>query len=215
MALGGGGCHCTKGQFVQKLSLYLCAARPPFWVPIARKTDDAPLFVVRCLPYVDTGCRNNQQLHHGVELLLLGLQIRAFPISGYSNLFSDSALNALDFYMKYTTYVVHLHTYCVVYFCTRSVNCILALLHFWWWTRMPLDNEHFYSLNVFPFVSAERRGLVLWYIKGQYRFLSGTIYLMSQQGSSYVHAYSGDSSAMIELRKRDAYIIWGKGVLMI
>ncbi len=30
-----------------------------------------------------------------------------------------------------------------------SVSCRLALLHFRWWTGTPLDNEHFYTLNVF------------------------------------------------------------------
>ncbi len=32
---------------------------------------------------------------------------------------------------------------------SRSVNCLLILLHFWWWTVIPLDNQHVYTLNVF------------------------------------------------------------------
>ncbi len=61
-------------------------------------------------------------------LLFLWLWIMAFSVPGYYNLFTGSALNSLE--------VVPLHTY-IVWFtsvtpCTRSVNCLLALLHFRW-----------------------------------------------------------------------------------
>ncbi len=48
--------------------------------------------------------------------------------------------------------------YCVVYFCTdvtpcsRCINFLLILLHFWWWTGLPLDNEQFlysHELSIF------------------------------------------------------------------
>ncbi len=83
---------------------------------------------------------------------------RPFLAMAFSNVFTDTTLNVLDLYIKYTAEVVPLHTY-IVWFtpvqmltpCSRSVNCLLTLLHFWWWTGMSMDNETFYILNVFPF----------------------------------------------------------------
>ncbi len=51
-----------------------------------------------------------------------------------------------------------LYIYCVVYFCiditlcTRSGNSFLTLVHFRWQTGTPLDKEHYYTLNVFPYL---------------------------------------------------------------
>ncbi len=45
--------------------------------------------------------------------ILLCLWILAFSVTGFSNLFTGSALNALDFYMRYTAEVVTLHKYIV------------------------------------------------------------------------------------------------------
>ncbi len=48
------------------------------------------------------------------------------------------------------------YVYCVGHFCidatasSGSVNGQLTLLHIWWWTRMHLDNEPFYTLIVCP-----------------------------------------------------------------
>ncbi len=44
---------------------------------------------------------------------LLVMWILAFSVPGFSNLFTGSALNALDLYMKYTVEMVPLHTYIV------------------------------------------------------------------------------------------------------
>ncbi len=82
-------------------------------------------------------------------IVMFGLGLH---VPGFSNLFNGFTLNALDLYMKYTAYIS-----CVVCFCpevtpyTRSVICLLTLLHFWLWCVMHLDNEHFYTANVFPF----------------------------------------------------------------
>ncbi len=64
---------------------------------------------------------------------------------------TGSVLNALDLYMRWSLFAhILCSLVCIdVTLCTRSVNCLLALLHFWWWTGMPLDHEHFYTLNVF------------------------------------------------------------------
>ncbi len=57
----------------------------------------------------------------------------------------------------YSTGVPSAYVHCMVSFCidvtpyTRSANCLLALLHLSWQAGTSLDNEHFYTSNVFPY----------------------------------------------------------------
>ncbi len=60
----------------------------------------------------------------------------AISVPGISNLFTCSALNDLNLYMKYAAEAgPSSYIYCVVYFgtdiitCSRSVLCLLPLLH--------------------------------------------------------------------------------------
>ncbi len=58
---------------------------------------------------------NTQQVPPEDRIHYLCLWIMALSVPGFSNLFTDSALNALDLYMKYTAEVVPLRMYIVLF----------------------------------------------------------------------------------------------------